>query len=42
LKKKKATGLDEIPGELLQNASESIKYTMVHLIKDIYETGVIP
>jgi len=38
----KAAGIDEIPGKLLQNASESIKDTMFHLMKDIYETGVIP
>jgi len=32
----------EIPGELLQNASESIIDAIYYLMKDIYETGVIP
>jgi len=42
LKNKKAPGIDKIPGELLQNASESIIDALYYLMKDIYETGVIP
>jgi len=42
LKNKKALRVDEIPEELLQNTSESIKDSMFYLMKDVYETGVIP
>lgn len=41
LKNKKAPGINEIPGELRQNASESIMDTMYYLIKYLYETRVI-
>lgn len=38
---KKAPGVDEIPGELLKNASENIVDVMHYLMKYICETEVI-
>uniref|UniRef100_A0A8D8Y198 Craniofacial development protein 2 n=1 Tax=Cacopsylla melanoneura TaxID=428564 RepID=A0A8D8Y198_9HEMI len=42
LSDKKATGIDEIPGELLKNAGEEMKNCLFELIKEIYEEGEIP
>src|SRR5436190_16121652 len=42
LKKNKAPGIDDVPAELLQNASHKVKDHLFELICRIYEEGTMP
>lgn len=42
LSEKKATGIDEIPAEMLKCMNESTKDKMFKIVNDCYETGEIP
>lgn len=42
MRRNKAPGIDNIPIELIQNSEETVKEELFKLVKEIYESGIIP